>query len=351
MKGELRKSGIDIIGDVPWGTHICQFYHTKEDLMEIIIAYFKTGLENSEFCLWVTSEPFKVEDAKEALRKAVPDFETYLAKGQIEIIPYSEWFVTNGIFDSKRVSKNRLEKLNHALEKGYEGMRLSGNTSWLDKKYWSSFIEFKEQTDKCMDTYRMINLCTYPLDRHNAAEIIDVVVNHQFALIKRGETWEKIESPKRKQAEEAAIQAAKNWEYTFDAVPDLIAILDPEYKIVRANKAMAASLGLTPQECTGLTCYQAVHGLNEPPIFCPYRQLLRDGQEHIKEVHEEFLGGDFIVSVSPLYDSEGKALRVYPCCQGYKRAKKSRGDFARKGTAYQENLGKSTLTLPANGRF
>ncbi len=307
MKRELRESGIDIIGDVPWGTHICQFYHTKEDLMEILVAYFKTGLENSEFCLWVTSEPVDLGDAKEALRKTVPDFETYLAKGQIEIIPYSEWFVTNGIFDAKRVSKNRFEKLKQALDKGYEGMRLSGNTSWLQKEQWSSFIEFKEETDRCMDTYNMINLCTYPIDRHNAAEIIDVVVNHQVALIKRGETWEKIESPKRKQAEEAAAQAAKNWEYTFDAVPDLIAILDTEYKIVRANKAMAASLGLTPQECTGLTCYQAIHGLDEPPVFCPYKQLLKDGLEHIEEVHEEFLGGDFIVSVSPLYDSEGKA--------------------------------------------
>ena len=306
MIGQIRKSGIDIIGDIPWGTHICQFYQTKEDLIEVLVTYFKAGLENNEFCLWVTSQPLEVEDAKEALGKAIPAFNTYLEKGQIEIIPYTEWFIVDGVFDSKRVSNNRFEKLNHALNGGFDGMRLSGNTTWLEKENWNSFIKFKEQTDKCIDTYRMINLCTYFLDRHNAAEIIDVVLNHQFALIKREGSWEKIDSPKRKQTEEAALQAAKNWEYTFDAVPDLIAILDTEYKIIRANKAMAASLGLTPQECTGLTCYHVVHGMDEPPSFCPHRQLLKDGLEHIKEVHEDRLSGDFIVSVSPLHDSEGK---------------------------------------------
>jgi len=49
--GEKRKSGIDILGDVPWGTHLCQFYHTKEDLIDILVPYFKAGLENNEFCM------------------------------------------------------------------------------------------------------------------------------------------------------------------------------------------------------------------------------------------------------------------------------------------------------------
>ena len=152
----------------------------------------------------------------------------------------------------------------------------------------------------------MMAICTYCLDRCNATEIIDVVTNHQFTLIKREGRWEQIESPKRKKSEEAAIQAAKNWEYTFDAVPDLISIIDTECRIVRANKAMAARLGITPEECAGLTCYRVIHGTNEPPSFCPHRQMLKDGLEHTKEVREDTLGGDFIVSVSPLHDSEGK---------------------------------------------
>ncbi|WP_410509125.1 PAS domain S-box protein [Methanosarcina hadiensis] len=307
-KGKMRKSGIDIIGDIPWGTHFCQFYQTEEDLIEIVVPYFKAGLENSEFCMWITSQPLSVDEAKEALRKSVPDIDDHINKGQIEIIPHEEWYLKEGVFDSERVLNGWVEKLNNALENGYDGLRLSGNTFWLEKRDWDSFVDYEKEIDRILGNYRMIALCTYCLDRCSSTGIIDVVVNHQFALIKKEGEWERIESSRSKKAEEAAVQAARNWEYTFDAVPDLIAILDDRYRIVRANRAMASKLNVTPEECIGLTCYEAVHGSGEPPSFCPHRQLLKDGLEHTTEVCEDCLGGYFLVSVSPLHDSEGKLI-------------------------------------------
>ena len=53
-------------------------------------------------------------------------------------------------------------------------------------------------------------LCTYSLERCNATEIIDVVINHQFALVKKEGKWEQIESSKRKMAEEALREAYEN---------------------------------------------------------------------------------------------------------------------------------------------
>ena len=306
MKESLRKSGINIVGDVSWGTHINQFYDTKEDLIDILVPYFKVGLENNEFCLWVTSQPLEVEDAKEALRRAVPDLDSLLEKGQIEIIPYTDWYVKEGVFDSDSVLNGWVEKLNQALANGYDGLRLSGNTFWLEKEDWNDFVNYEEEVDRVLGNYQMMSLCTYCLDRCNVTEIIDVVVNHQFALIKRDGKWGQIGSSKRKKVEETAIQATKNWEYTFDAVPDLIAVLDKECRVVRANRAMAARFGVTSEECVGLACYRVIHGTEEPPSFCPHRQLLKDGLEHTMEVHEDSLGGDFIVTVSPLHDSEGK---------------------------------------------
>lgn len=109
-----------------------------------------------------------------------------------------------------------------------------------------------------------------------------------------------------KEAQETVRRAKEDWERTFDAVPDLIAIIDSEHRVVRANKAMAARLGVTPAQCVGQRCYRVVHGTDQPPDFCPHKQLLADGLGHTAEVHEERLGGDFIVSTTPLHDSEGK---------------------------------------------
>ena len=109
-----------------------------------------------------------------------------------------------------------------------------------------------------------------------------------------------------RRAEERTRRLAEEWERTFDSVPDLIAILDDRHRVVRANRAMAERLGLAPEQCVGLLCYKAVHGTDAPPDFCPHTQTLVDSREHTTEVHEDRLGGDFLVSTTPMFSPEGK---------------------------------------------
>ena len=112
----------------------------------------------------------------------------------------------------------------------------------------------------------------------------------------------------RLRAEEGLLRAKQEWERTFDSVPDLIAILDAQHRIVRANRAMAQRLGMTPAQCAGLICFECVHTTDGPPGFCPHALTLRDGEEHVAEIHEENLGGDFLVSTTPLRDEHGRIL-------------------------------------------
>ncbi|WP_332882071.1 MEDS domain-containing protein [Methanosarcina horonobensis] len=127
MEGRVRISGVETIGNISWGTHFCQFYKTKEDLMDVVVPYFKAGLENDEFCMWVTSQLLDVEEAKEALVKGVPDFDVYLQRGQMEIISYDNWYARYYISDSSNPIRNGLEKLNQKIAKDYDGLRLSGD--------------------------------------------------------------------------------------------------------------------------------------------------------------------------------------------------------------------------------
>ena len=108
-----------------------------------------------------------------------------------------------------------------------------------------------------------------------------------------------------KKAEHELWQAKKDWERTFDSVPDFVAILDNQFRIVRANRAMAQQLGVTPEKAIGLFCYQCVHGLDSPPDFCPHAQTAKDGKIHQAEVYEPRLGGDFLVTTTPLKDEQG----------------------------------------------
>lgn len=153
---EKRNSGIALIGNVPWGSHFCQFYQTKKDLLDILVPYFKAGLESNEFCMWVTSEPLGVEDAKKAMKKAVPQFEQYVKSGQIEIIPYDQWYTKGGRFDERRVLKGWVGRLNGALKKGFDGLRLTGNTFWIEKKDWKAFTAYEAAVDSVIGSYKML---------------------------------------------------------------------------------------------------------------------------------------------------------------------------------------------------
>ena len=110
----------------------------------------------------------------------------------------------------------------------------------------------------------------------------------------------------RKRAEAQIIRAKQDWERTFDAVPDLIMILDNEYRVVRVNKAMADRGGCTPKDLVGLICYNVFHGTEKPVASCPHSRLMADGLAHTADVHEDRLGGDFLVTVNPLHDPDGK---------------------------------------------
>src|ERR1700719_3951318 len=130
MEAAVRDSGIEIVGGMPWGTHLCYFYDTKEDLLETLVPYFKAGLKNREFCFWVVSD-LTEQEAIDALKESTPDLQRYLDDRSMEIVSHHEWYLDGAVPDLDRVLKGWNEKLSDALRRGYAGMRATGNTMWL----------------------------------------------------------------------------------------------------------------------------------------------------------------------------------------------------------------------------
>ena len=58
----------------------------------MLVPYFKAGLENNERCLWVTGAALNAEQARSALRAAVPDLDKRERHKQIEIANGEEWY-------------------------------------------------------------------------------------------------------------------------------------------------------------------------------------------------------------------------------------------------------------------
>lgn len=108
----------------------------------------------------------------------------------------------------------------------------------------------------------------------------------------------------RKKAEAALLRAKEDWERTFNAVPDLITIMDRDHHIIRVNRAMAQAMGKVPEDLTGKACYEFMHESGRIPSICPHQQLLLDGRQHTAELRE--LNRDFLVTTSPILDDQGR---------------------------------------------
>jgi DNA-binding CsgD family transcriptional regulator len=195
-----RQTGIRVIGDMPWGTHICVFYQTNEDLLDTGAAYFKAGLQSNEFCVWAVSDPITEAEAIEALRRAVPHFDRLHAAGRIELVKGTDWYLDGDRFDLHRITGGWDEKLRRALANGYDGMRVSGNAFWIESNHWKEFCEYEQEIDHSFLGRKVIALCTYSLQASRAVDVLDVTRAHQFTIARRNGEWEFLATPELTQA-------------------------------------------------------------------------------------------------------------------------------------------------------
>jgi PAS domain S-box-containing protein/putative nucleotidyltransferase with HDIG domain len=222
MKTDDRITGIGVISKVPWGTHVCQFYQTKGDLIDILVPYFKTGLNNNELCVWLTSEPLTVEKARASLTGAVRKLNDYIKKGQMEIVNASEWYTKSGKFNSEEVLRRWIEKEKLALQKGFDGLRFSGNTSWLQREAWEQFADYEQAVDRVIGGHRMIVICSYCMDKCMASDVIALVNNHRFTLFGQKGNWEVAQSARLQRVEHGLQQSEERYRVLAENVSDVI---------------------------------------------------------------------------------------------------------------------------------
>ena len=101
------------------------------------------------------------------------------------------------------------------------------------------------------------------------------------------------------------VHAKQEWEQTFDAVTDLVFIVDNDLNFIRVNRSMAQHCGLTPVEMVGLKCYDLVHGSRSAPVDCLHARILETREPQTAEFEVEKLNGIYEVTMSPMFDHEG----------------------------------------------
>jgi PAS domain S-box-containing protein len=253
--------------ELRWGTHLCHFYATPQDLLDTLTPFFKAGLEKHEYCLWVVSPSLTTDQATAALRSGIPDVDRHLSEGALEVIPSPEWYLTDGKFDTGRVIQSWQDKLEDALARGYAGMRINGNEDWLRDDLWRDFAAYERSLDEWIRGRPMIVICSYPL-REGAIQILEVARAHQFALAKRQGHWEVLETPELRAAEEQA-----RYRELFETSRDVIVLLDKGGRILDINRRGEELTGYSRVALLSMNLFEGLLVPEDAPVLT---QMLAD---------------------------------------------------------------------------
>src|SRR6266850_1962114 len=239
MESEVRKTGIGVVGDRPWGTHLCLFYETKEDLLEMVVPYLKAGFESGEYCVWSIPDILTQQEAHQALSELLPGMGRYSDDRRFEIHSGRDLYLTGGRFDREKVKATWNAKLAHALAAGYEGLRVVGDAFWLDENAWKDFYDYEMELNRSMAGRQISVLCAYPLEVTGAAEIFDVARVHQCAVAKRNRDWEVVETPALKEAKEEISRLNEELEQRVIQRTAQLAAANEELRAVIAERRRA----------------------------------------------------------------------------------------------------------------
>jgi len=143
-----------------WGERVCHFYRSDDDLVELVVPYFRRGLQDAERCVWL------VRGASDKARQAIAALgDSQYSPDQLEIDDAADW-----VEDDARWKREE----SRALAQGYHGLRVCGEGLYLNGGTEGLRI-------KALGTYRA-----------GSVPVGDVARAYQAALVKQAGCWQRV---------------------------------------------------------------------------------------------------------------------------------------------------------------
>jgi len=107
---------------------------------------------------------------------------------------------------------------------------------------------------------------------------------------------------------EAVARGKAEWEATFDAITDPLAIHSSDGRIHKANRAFAELFGKTPEGIVGQTCHQLFYRRSHPCNPCHLRETVQGRRPIAFEFERN--GRAFLASSYPIFGKNGRVEMV-----------------------------------------
>jgi PAS domain S-box-containing protein len=98
------------------------------------------------------------------------------------------------------------------------------------------------------------------------------------------------------------------WELIFDSMPDMVALIDLNNIVVKANKAMQQRVNIGDQSLTGHSCNKLMHDHGCTLSNCPHLSMINDRKPHSIELYEPKFDLHLNITTTPIFDADNNLL-------------------------------------------
>jgi two-component sensor histidine kinase/PAS domain-containing protein len=327
-------SGLAATPALRWGSHVGHLFEAADELHDVLVPYFKAGLENNERCLWVTGAPFDAVTARAALRNVLPDLEDRERGGQVEIVDGAGFYDASKPLPGHELVAGLVKRAEDAVAAGFTGLRTNGNCAWVGQQQWLDFQHYESLVQQNIRGRRMICMCSYHADKLQSADMIDVLDHHDIVLRRRSGRTTATSSTKHPTLDtNAQLRSANDlptmdaWlkvdQAILDALPIGFYCCDSLGQIVRANRRAVALWGqpvrlldLTQRFC-GSFRIESLDGKFISPEESPMARAVLHGEtfEGTEAIVTNPDGHRWVarVQVAPLRDRAGRIVGAINC--------------------------------------
>jgi MEDS: MEthanogen/methylotroph, DcmR Sensory domain len=160
----MRSSGLPTVGSLSSPTHVLHLYRHGQELLDISAGFCWAGLEEGDYCLWVTAPPWTSMLALTHLTAHHAGAAAYVQRGQMQFIGYEDWHVgpAETVEHPEALLEKASLKLTEAHQRGWARIRLCGNAlPSLTAPQWAIRLRYEEALHQLILRSDLLVLCSY----------------------------------------------------------------------------------------------------------------------------------------------------------------------------------------------
>jgi hypothetical protein len=159
--------------------HICAFFDSRDEEYDVLLPYFRQGVDAGEDVLNVL-DGSRLPEHGRRLREAGMNPEL----GQVSVAASEDTYLVDGRFDMERMAKFVEDTVAAAKTKGRR-VRTAGWMNWLENGAPGSerATEYEARMNLLVPKYDCTFMCVYDLAQLGGPAVVDIIATHPWVIL------------------------------------------------------------------------------------------------------------------------------------------------------------------------